>query len=348
MWTRASAAGVPREDRFDWFTETVSAGVMPVALDTDRGADFHGTVAALDLGPVTMSSVEFSPLRSRRTAAHIRRGDPEEYQLALFQGNAMSYRQLDRDSGPVQGDLLLTNTSLPLHSVTATDGGPIRAVILQIPRAVLPLRAGHVDRLVARRIPATTGLGAILAGFLVNLRDHGPNCRPDELPALGRTVLDLATTCLAQQLGEIDTAPAQARARTLVEEVKVFVEHNLGDRDLTPQAVADRHHLSLRSLYTLFEDEPESVAAFIRTRRLERCRADLARPELRDQSVQTIAARWGFSSATLFGRAFREAYGLTPGEHRRSARDRSAHRLDVARNVENPRTQRGMPRPGDA
>ncbi|MCX4683070.1 helix-turn-helix domain-containing protein [Kitasatospora purpeofusca] len=52
-------------------------------------------------------------------------------------------------------------------------------------------------------------------------------------------------------------------------------------------------------------------------RRLERCRADLARPELAHHSVRDLTARRGFPNASAFGRAFREAYGLTPREHRR-------------------------------
>ncbi|MFB6837217.1 AraC family transcriptional regulator [Streptomyces sp. NPDC056361] len=63
-------------------------------------------------------------------------------------------------------------------------------------------------------------------------------------------------------------------------------------------------------------DQPLTVAAHIRQSRLEHAYADLARGELGGRSVQTIAARWGFSSATGFSRAFREAYGMPPTEHR--------------------------------
>jgi len=65
--------------------------------------------------------------------------------------------------------------------------------------------------------------------------------------------------------------------------------------------------------------EPEGVAATIRRRRLERCRADLARPDLRQQLIQTIAARWGFTSTTAFSRTFRTAYDITPRDYRADA-----------------------------
>ncbi|WP_433258918.1 helix-turn-helix domain-containing protein [Streptosporangium sp. CA-135522] len=50
----------------------------------------------------------------------------------------------------------------------------------------------------------------------------------------------------------------------------------------------------------------------MRRRRLENCRADLADPRLRAHSIQDIAARWGFTHATDFSRAFRRAYGMPP------------------------------------
>lgn len=64
----------------------------------------------------------------------------------------------------------------------------------------------------------------------------------------------------------------------------------------------------------------EGVAATIRRRRLEHCHADLARPELLDRPVHAIAARWGFSSAAVFSRAYRQAYGTSPTARRAQAR----------------------------
>ena len=84
--------------------------------------------------------------------------------------------------------------------------------------------------------------------------------------------------------------------------------------------IAAAHHISLRSLHQLFHDEGLTVAGWIRRRRLECCRRDLSDPALAARPVAAIAARWGFSSAGDFSRAFRAAHGLPPAEYRRSAR----------------------------
>ena len=56
----------------------------------------------------------------------------------------------------------------------------------------------------------------------------------------------------------------------------------------------------------------ESVGAYVRRRRLERCYADLVSG--RAGSVAEIAVRWGFRSSSHFSRVFRRCYGAAPRE----------------------------------
>ncbi|MCM1973487.1 helix-turn-helix domain-containing protein [Streptomyces sp. G1] len=285
-------------------------------LSTRHTADFRAKITDLDLGVVRLSALKCSPVLSRRTSAHVRRGDPEHVQLALVTQGAFKISQRGSES-VVAGGLVLTDTSRPSEGVSA--GGQGEAIVLQIPRPALALRPNRVDRLLAQNLAADRGSGAVFADFLKTLLTHGPRCRPEELRGMGAIALDLATACLAQQLGDLGAAPAEVRAQETLQRIHRFIENNLGDPGLTPQVVADRHNLSLRALHALFADQDLSIAARIRANRLERAHADLARAEPGGQSVQAIAARWGFSSATAFSRAFREAYGITPTEHRASS-----------------------------
>ncbi|MET9884988.1 helix-turn-helix domain-containing protein [Streptomyces sp. NPDC006430] len=63
--------------------------------------------------------------------------------------------------------------------------------------------------------------------------------------------------------------------------------------------VAAHHNISVRTLHHLFHGQEESVHARIRRRRLEECRAELARPDLRARQVSAIAAGWGFSGPSV-------------------------------------------------
>ncbi|MEO3829549.1 helix-turn-helix domain-containing protein [Actinomadura sp. B10D3] len=109
----------------------------------------------------------------------------------------------------------------------------------------------------------------------------------------------------------------RCRHSSLVAQIHAFVQTNLGDRNLTPASIAAAHHISLRYLHKLFQQEGHTVAAWIRERRLERCRRDLADPRLAARPIHAIAARWGFTSAAHFSQAFRSSYGLSPRQFRR-------------------------------
>ena len=98
--------------------------------------------------------------------------------------------------------------------------------------------------------------------------------------------------------------------------IRAYIESHLGDPELTPTRVAAAHFVSKRYLHKLFEAEGVSVSRWIRERRLEHCRHDLADPQRVDETVTSIGMRWGLTDAGHLSRLFREAYGCSPSEYR--------------------------------
>lgn len=97
-----------------------------------------------------------------------------------------------------------------------------------------------------------------------------------------------------------------------------FIELRLTDPALSPAGIAAGCHISVRTLHRLFADQPRSVTRWIRFRRLERARVELAaHPE---RPIAVVAAQSYFSSAPAFGRAFRGEYGMSPREFRMAYR----------------------------
>jgi AraC-like DNA-binding protein len=168
--------------------------------------------------------------------------------------------------------------------------------------------------------PAVPGRRGDRERYRLIVQLHGNEQGGKRLPVV---VLDVVAVTMADQMADqIDEPVAlqDMRRGKLVERIRMFIESQLGDPQLSPAAVAAAHHISLRYLHKLFEPEPCGVAGLIRQRRLERCRDDLLDPAQADRPVAGIAARWGFSSAAHFSRVFREAYGLPPAEFRRAYR----------------------------
>jgi transcriptional regulator GlxA family with amidase domain len=105
--------------------------------------------------------------------------------------------------------------------------------------------------------------------------------------------------------------------RPLLANVLAFIEARLGDVRLSNREIAAAHHISLRLLHRLFQEQGTSPGRWIRERRLERCRRDLLDPARSELPASTIAWSWGFASPAHFSRVFRAAYGHPPGEYRR-------------------------------
>lgn len=105
---------------------------------------------------------------------------------------------------------------------------------------------------------------------------------------------------------------AEATPELLVEAMKKWIEAHLLDPGLSPAGVAAAHAVSLRTAQRLFQRTDESLAAYIRRRRLTRARDAL----LGAVSISDIAHLYGFYDAGHFTRAFKAEYGTTPAAYR--------------------------------
>jgi AraC-like DNA-binding protein len=180
----------------------------------------------------------------------------------------------------------------------------------------MPIRPDTLDRLTAVRIPAGEGMGALLSRHLIELARHAAHYRPADAARLSTITADLLAALCAHHL-EADTClPPETRRRALQAQIHDFIHRHLGDPGLTPDAIAAAHQISIRYLYKLFEHQGLTVAGWIRQRRLERCRRDLADPQLGCVPIHAIATRWGFTDRAHFSRIFRTAYDMSPKDYR--------------------------------
>src|SRR5699024_11659728 len=69
-------------------------------------------------------------------------------------------------------------------------------------------------------------------------------------------------------------------------------------------------------LHMRFSAHKTTVGAYIRTRRLERIRADLANPLHKGDSIATISARYGLHDPSQVSRAFKAEFRESPSAFR--------------------------------
>ncbi|MFJ1837782.1 MULTISPECIES: helix-turn-helix domain-containing protein [unclassified Streptomyces] len=314
-----STNSVSARGGFEWWSSMVAEAVIPVSIACERVDSFVGEAASLQLPRTQVSAFRFSPMSACRTPIHIRRADPESYFLFLVHGGPVGLEQRRNNILLRAGDMALFDTSVPLACEFRGGTEPPRLTMIRLPRTAIPLPLGRTDELVATLLPTRTGSGALLTSYLTGLRDQATHCDEAELLRLGSVGFDLATAFLATRLDAASGLPADTRRQVLLARIHTFIDHNLGNPQLTPTYIAENHHISVRTLHQLFRTEASTVAATIRRRRLERCQADLADPRQRSQSISALAARWGFLMPAEFSRAFRAAHGMTPTEFRHEA-----------------------------
>jgi AraC-like DNA-binding protein len=131
--------------------------------------------------------------------------------------------------------------------------------------------------------------------------------------------LDLLGASFAERLACTSPTEPDSGKAGLLFRVRAFIEHRLGDPDLDVATIAGAHHISVRYLQKLFEGQEQTVTGWIRARRLEHCRRDLANPAFAQQPVTCIAAHWGLLDAPHFSRLFKSTYGLAPRDYRARA-----------------------------
>jgi AraC-like DNA-binding protein len=313
-----STADVPAGERFAFWREVNSKLWAPYDLRCEPALEsgFRAQVGVSDFGPVQATLMTTMPHSIHRTPKLIRQGDPEVFKLGcIVRGGGM----LEQDGQCVDqkaGDLLLYDTSRPYMGEFAPDAPTSQLLLLRFPRSLLPLPARDLRRLSGVAIPGVRGIGALSAQFMLHLARHMHELNPSDAARLSTLTLDVLTAVLADALQVQSAVPPDTRRRALMAQIHAFIRANLGDAELAPGVIAAAHHISVSYLHKLFHAEGHTVAGWIRERRLEQCRRDLADPWLATRPINAIAARWGFTSPAHFSQAFRSAHGLSPRQFR--------------------------------
>ncbi|MEU8353116.1 helix-turn-helix domain-containing protein [Streptomyces sp. NPDC048845] len=311
---------LPVPDRVDAWREVTALALIPNEFSIDRAADFGASLHAVDLGVAQVISLTYASMTSRRTPRLIRRSDPDMYAVGLILRGRQGITQERREASLATGDLVVYSTSRPYEAVVEARQGRAASVVVQIPRALVPLPADRVERTLATRMPSQEGIGRLLAGFLTRLATDTTHYRAADVQRLADILVDLITAWLAHHIDAEDRTPAETRGQVQFLQIQSFIRRNLDDIGLAPATIAAAHHISLRTLHRLFQRHAHgtTVTSYISRQRLEHARRDLADPRLAARPVHAVAARWGFRRPADFTRAFRTAYGTTPTDHRRA------------------------------
>lgn len=296
---------------FGEYRQAVTASFVP--LDVSRvGSDpFWGRLRTVDVDPVHVSEVTASQHMVERTSSLLTGGEPAYYKASLQVSGTGLLIQDGREAVLQPGDLAIYDTGRPYSLLFEND---MKMLVLMFPRDHLGLPPEAISQLTAHSFSSDDGLGALIIPFLQNVSQNLDRVGGVTGPRLVHSAIDLITTMFANEL-DLDADPGDSH-QLLMQQIRRYIDANLGSPELAPAQIAAAHFISTRHLHGLFRQKGTTVSTWIREQRLEKCRRDLIDPLNAHLSVGTIAARWGFVEAAHFSRVFKAAYDSSPTELR--------------------------------
>ncbi|MEU8674493.1 helix-turn-helix domain-containing protein [Streptomyces sp. NPDC048560] len=312
MSRELTTASVPQEQQLAYWREAMSTQPVPTAVARPAGGPFAGRITTHQVGFLHVSSVEADAHRTSRTSGHIGRSRESFVMLGVQVSGTATLAQDGRRATVGPGGLMVYDTARP-YFLDYPERFSTRVV--RLPRRSLALPDDDLRRITATAIDTTQGYGAVLTPFLSTLVASAPSYSPAAAGRLASGVVDLFATLVAEQADGAGPGPQDSRG-ALVARIRDHIDGNLGDPALSPEAIAKAHHISVRYLHRLFQDEGITVGRLMLRRRLEECARELARGGRVAPTVSSVAQRWGFVNPAHFSRVFRGSYGISPREWR--------------------------------
>lgn len=288
------------------------AGNRFVPLKLLAGNDFKGSIRWRYVEDVCISEIVASPHTVQRTLALISDQDPTHYKVSLQLEGSGLVAQDGRQAVLAPGDLAIYDTSRPY---TLEFTANTRSLVMAFPQDVFEVPASLIREITAVRLSGDSGPGAVISPFMQHLAENLDTLAGVTGARILRSSLDLLTALVYSQLSDQRNHWGDAR-REECRAIKLYIEAQLHDPELSVETIAKAHFISVRYLQYLFRADGLTVSGYVRGRRLEHCRLDLRDPAQAGLSVLQIAQHWGFPDASYFSKVFKSQFGVAPREFR--------------------------------
>ena len=281
----------------------------PMEIRTLGGAIARAPIADLSLAEVSSDAQLAHHARMRFASPR-----PSLFFLHVqLEGESVN-RQGGREAALKAGDFTLCDGT---RHFDAAFAGPAKMLVLGVPVAKLRRHIACPESLVAVPMRGSQGVSGLLSRFLCGYwSDCSRELGAGAAERVSLAVLDL----LGAAYADVPRPQSEPASLGMAHRIRIinYIESNLHDPDLTPTRIAEACKITPRYLHHLFSDQDETVARYIRRRRLDACARALESGAQRGRTVTAIAFDHGFNSPTHFGRVFRAKFGVTPREYRRS------------------------------
>ncbi|MGY1805475.1 helix-turn-helix domain-containing protein [Blastococcus sp. SYSU D00922] len=275
---------------------------------------------AWELGGVSVVRLELSgELTLSRSRRQIGSDAAPVVSFAVQEQGVALHEHLGRRRVVPRGSLAATEVTSPFR-YHCSGPGVCRAVQLPVDRLGLPV---DVVRRALPRVHRSPLYGLVRVHLAQLSRDAELLSSDATAPSVAAATFDLTRALLASA-GAAGRSVDDVVEETLLTQVRSYVRQHLTEPGLGVEQIAAAHAISVRQLYRLCAAADFSLEQWTIRQRLEGARRDLSDRAHRDRPIAVVARRWGFTDPSYFSRRFRQAFGTTPRDWRRSASITSA------------------------
>jgi len=303
-----STRTVRGQDRFDYW-RSVFSRVELNAHEVAQARNFEGHMRYF----TNEEGATFSFTRNSDTIASFARPDGEF--LLLSQAISGGAQIVGADGEEMEIS--------PLSGITVVDGTrPVTTrsldhaqLCLVIPRALF-LDALDADACFPDRGVFTlknSGMARMLAAQMANFAREADFLDALEARLIMRGLVDIALGAVALAVGDARADESRADSALFGAAVR-FIAANFRDPHMTAATIARAIGCSRARLFREFERYGETVAQTIRAHRMERAANFIVAPQ--PETIDQIAYKCGYLSASAFTRAFKDHFGMTPLQYR--------------------------------
>ncbi len=277
-----------------------------------RGGPSRGLARQRMMGGLETALISLDVEKVTRTQACIRR-DPGEHFFLLVQDVGHCVVHQNATSTLLRpGDMFIVDATQPSQFVY--DGQLAHQISVHLPRDEMIGRFGNVcngGMAIDRQDPLWMALRAVLVKML--------HCQSEVSLQLSETLYGL----MGAYFHERRSQDADPRSQVIERALQLIGQH-YRNPDFGPSTLAEQLGISLRSLQRYFKLLGETPGQRLLQLRLTQARTELATRKLRTASITDCAYACGFSDLSHFYRAFRQRYGMTPGDVAERAQDGGA------------------------
>lgn len=285
-----------------------------VLFNLDIGAsghsdgDFSGSITSQPAGKVHIYEINADAHEVYRSITDVEAVEEPRFTLILQGKGECAVEQDGRNGSLSVGDFALLDAT---RKFELRFPGQMQQFVVSLPQDVVRTALMSPEQITGLAIDGNEGVGRIASQFMRTFIDESERLPPHTLQGLTWAMLEILNAAAVSLLTGESRNSSRHRAFQ-VHQIRLYIEENLRDPELTPSTVAAAHHISQRYLNKLFEGEDATIGRLIRNRRLDRCHQDLQNPALAEKPISQIAYSWGFNNPSHFSRSFKERFGTSP------------------------------------